>query len=57
MQNALCCHNGTIKINGRLITNLRFADDIGGLAGSEDEKISLENKISEAASKFCIKSN
>ena len=34
MQNALCCRNGTIKMNGRLITNLRFADDIDGLAGS-----------------------
>ena len=37
MQKALCCHNGTIKMNGRLITNLRFADDIDGLAGSEDK--------------------
>ena len=57
MQNALCCHNGTITINGRLITNLRFADDIDGLAGSEDEMISLENKISEAASKFGMEIN
>ena len=52
MQNALCCHNGTIKMNGRLITNLRFADDIDSLAGSEDEMIYLANKISEAASQF-----
>ena len=33
MQNALCCHNGTIKMNEIIITNLRFADDIDGLAG------------------------
>ena len=52
MQNALFCHNGTIKMNGRLITDLRFADDIDNLAGLEDEIISLANKISEAASTF-----
>ena len=57
MQNALCCHNGTIKMNGRLITNLRVADDIDGLAGLEDEIIYLANKISEAASKFGMEIN
>ena len=57
MQNAPCYHNGTIKINGRLITNLRFADDIDGIAGSEDEMISLANKISEASSKFSMEIN
>ena len=57
MQNELCCHNGTIKMNGRLNTNLRFSDDIDGLAGSEDEMISLVNKISEAASKFGMEIN
>ena len=57
MQNALVCHNGTIKMNGRLITNLRFADDIDCLAGSEDEMIFLANKTSEAASKFAMEIN
>ena len=57
MQNALCWHNGTINMNGRLITNLRYAYDIDGLAGSEDEMLSLANTILEAASKFCIEIN
>ena len=29
-------HEGTVSIGGRAITNLRFADDIDGLAGEED---------------------
>ena len=28
-------HKGTVSIGGRTITNLRFADDIDGLAGQE----------------------
>ena len=30
-------HEGTVRIGGRTITNLRFADDIDGLAGEEEE--------------------
>ena len=30
-------HVGTVSIGGRPVTNLRFADDIDGLAASEDE--------------------
>ena len=30
-------HEGTVSIGGRTITNLRFADDIDGLAGKEEE--------------------
>ena len=29
-------HEGTVNIGGRTITNLRFADDIDGLAGEEE---------------------
>ena len=29
-------HEGTLSIGGRTITNLRFADDIDGLAGEEE---------------------
>ena len=36
---------GTVSIGGRVITNLRFADDIDGLAGSEHELVNLMNKI------------
>ena len=30
-------HKGTVKIGGRTITNLRFADNIDSLAGEEEE--------------------
>ena len=30
-------HEGTVSIGDRTITNLRFADDINGLAGEEEE--------------------
>ena len=36
---------GTVNIVGSIITNLRFADDIDGLAGSESELNSLIRKI------------
>ena len=37
MTDALEDHEGTVSIGGRTITNLRFADDINGLAGEEEE--------------------
>ena len=37
MTDALEDHQGTISIGDRAITNLRFADDINGLAGEEEE--------------------
>ena len=37
METALENHEGTVTIGGRTITNLRFADDIDGLSGSEEE--------------------
>ena len=37
MTDALEDHKGTVSIGGRTITNLRFADDIDGLAGEEEE--------------------
>ena len=36
MTDALEDHEGTVSIGGRTITNLRFADDIDGLAGEEE---------------------
>ncbi len=30
-------HEGTVSTGGRTITNLRFADDIDGLAGEKEE--------------------
>ena len=37
MTDAVEDHQGTVSIGGRTITNLRFADDIDGLAGKEEE--------------------
>ena len=36
MTDALEDHEGTVSIGSRKITNLRFADDIDGLAGEEE---------------------
>ena len=37
MNDVLYAHIGTVNIGGRIITNLRLADDIDGLIGSESE--------------------
>ena len=42
---ALDDHEGTVRIGSRTITNLRFANDIDGLAG-EEEELSKTGKIS-----------
>ena len=44
-------------MNGRIITDLRFAFDINGLAGFEEELVSLAKNISLAASKFSMEIN
>ena len=36
MTDALKDHEGTVTFGGRTITNLRFADDIDGLAEEEE---------------------
>ena len=41
MTDALEDHKGTVSIGGRVITNLRFADGISGLAGEEEELAKL----------------
>ena len=38
---ALEDHEGTVSIGSRTITNLRFADDIDGLVGEEEELANL----------------
>ena len=41
MTDALEGHEGTASIGGRTITNLRFADDMDGLAGEKEELAKL----------------
>ena len=45
MTDSLEDHEGTVSIGGRAITNLRFGDDLDGLAGEEEE---LEKLVSTA---------
>ena len=41
-------HEGTISIGGRTITNRRFAHDIDGLAGEEEELAKLVERLDKA---------
>ena len=41
MTDALEDYESTVSIGGRTITNLRFSDDIDGLAGKEEELVNL----------------
>ena len=49
MTDALEEHEGTVSIGGRTITNLRFADDIDGLAGEEEVLANLVERLDKAA--------
>ena len=52
MSKALENHCGTVGIGGRNITNLRFADDIDGMAGNEDELVTSVKNLDETSSRF-----
>ena len=45
MTDALEYHEGTVSIGSRTITNLRFADDIDGLAGDEEELANIVERL------------
>ena len=49
MTDALEDHEGTVSIGGRTITNLRFADDIDGIAGEEEELPKLVGHLDKAS--------
>ena len=46
--NALEDHESTVSTRGRTITNLRFADDIDGLAGEEEQLSKLVERLDKA---------
>ena len=48
MTDALEDHDGRVSIGGRTITNLRFAEDIDGLAG-EEELANLVERLDKAS--------
>ena len=47
-------HEGTVSIGGRAITNFRFADDIDGLAGEEEELVNLVECLNKASTAYGI---
>ena len=49
---ALEDHESTVSIGGRTITNLRFADDIDGLAGEEEELTKLFEGLDKASTAY-----
>ena len=52
MTDALDDHQGTVSIGGRIITNLRFADDIDGLAGTEQELDNLVRRLDTSSTAY-----
>ena len=52
MTDTLEDHEGTVSIEGRTITNLRFADDIDGLAGEEEELANLVEPLDKAPTAY-----
>ena len=57
MTEALENHIGTVSIGGRTITNLRFADDIDGLAGDEQELVNLIDCLEKTSSAYGMEIN
>ena len=54
MTDALGNHQGTVSIGGRAIINLRFADDIDGLAGDEQELAKLVERLEKTSTSYCM---
>ena len=52
MTDALEDHEGTVSIGGRTITNLRFADNIDGLAGEEKDLANLVEGLDKASTAY-----
>ena len=57
MTDALEDHEGTVSIGGRAVTNLRFADDIDGLAGEEEELAKLVEHLNKASTAYGMEIN
>ena len=57
MTDVLEDHEGTVSIEGRTITNLRFTDDIDGLAGEEEESANLVERLDKASTAYGMEIN
>ena len=53
MTHVLEDHNGSVSLDGKKITNLRFADNIDALADKEEEELfKLVNQLYKALATF-----
>ena len=52
MTDALEGHERTVSIGGRTITNIRFADDIDGLAGEQEEMANLVERLDKTSTTY-----
>ena len=52
LDNTLEDHESTVSIGGRTKTNLRFADDIDGFAGEEEELANLVECLDKASTAY-----
>ena len=52
MTDALEDYEGTVSIRGRTTTNLRFADDIDGVAGEEAELANLVERLYKVSTAY-----
>ena len=57
MTDALEDHEGTVSIGSRTLTNLRFAEDIAGLAGEEEELANLIECLHKTSTAYGIEIN
>ena len=57
MTDALEDHKGTVGNGGRRSTNLRFAGDIDGLAGEEEEMAKLAERLDKASTAYGMEIN
>ena len=54
MADALEDHKLSVSIGGRTISNLRFADDVNGLAGSELQLANLVERLDETSTAYSM---
>ena len=57
MTDTLEYHVGNVSVGGRTITNLRFAYDIDGLAGDEQELVNLVNRLDKTSVSYGIENS
>ena len=54
MADTIADHDGTVSIGGRTIANLRFADDIDGLAGEDEELAQFIERFDKASTAYGV---